>query len=110
MALPLAALAAIGFGQTTPKNMTFATTLKSVSVFRDGFGYYVREGKVKLENGWATTNIVPAAIKGTVRFYTLDKNDHIDQVIIEKENRLEFKDPKELKAVLLPFGVGRQLL
>ncbi|WP_144241080.1 DUF4139 domain-containing protein [Fimbriimonas ginsengisoli] len=96
----LAALATAGYGQTTPKNMTFSTALKSVAVFRDGFGYYVREGKVKLENGWATTDLVPQAIKGTVRFYTLDKNDKIDQVVIGKENRLDFASPAEIKARL----------
>lgn len=84
----------------SPKNMTFATTLKSVSVFRDGFGYYVRQGKVKLEKGWATTNLVPTAIKGTVQFYSLDKADRIDQVVIGKENRLEFTDGKDLKSRL----------
>jgi len=97
---PLLGIAQTPPKETPPKNMTFATTLKSVSVFRDGFGYYVREGKVKLENGWATTNVVPAAIKGTVRFYTLDKADHIDQVVIGKENRLEFANGKELKTKL----------
>ena len=64
-------LAAATAAQAPPKNMTFQTTLKSVAVFRDGFGYYTREGKVKLENGWATTNLVPEAVKGTVWFYSL---------------------------------------
>jgi hypothetical protein len=96
----LAALATAGYGQATPKNMTFSTSLKSVAVFRDGFGYYVREGRVKLENGWATTDLVPQAIKGTVRFYTLDKSDKIDQVVIGKENRLDFAGPDEIKARL----------
>ena len=49
----LAALYAASFvPQASPKNMTFSTTLKSVAVFRDGFGYYIREGKVKLEGGY----------------------------------------------------------
>lgn len=96
----LAATTQLVVGQTPPKNMTFSAALKSVAVFRDGFGYYVREGKVKLENGWASTDIMPAAIKGTVRFYTLDKSDHIDQVVIGKENRLDFGTPDQIKAKL----------
>lgn len=95
-----AALAAGAFGQAPPKNMTFSPTLKSVAVFRDGFGYYVREGQVKLENGWATTDLVPSAIKGTVRFYTLDKADKIDTVVIGKENRLDFSNPGQIKGLL----------
>jgi len=96
----LAASAVFGLGQAPPKNMTFSTGLKSVAVFRDGFGYYVREGRVKLENGWATTDLVPTAVKGTVRFYTLDKSDKIDQVVIGKENRLDFASPAEIKTRL----------
>jgi len=95
-----AAAVPTALGQAPPKNMTFSAGLKSVAVFRDGFGYYVREGKVKLENGWASTDIMPTAIKGTVRFYTLDKGDHIDQVIVGKENRLDFATPEEIKARL----------
>lgn len=84
----------------TPKNMTFSTKLKSVAVFRDNFGYYVREGRVKLENGWATTDMVPAAVKGTVRFFTLDKGDKIDQVVIAKDNNVEFTSTDDLKKKL----------
>lgn len=93
----LAVLASAAAGQAAPRNQTFSTKLKSVAVFRDGFGYYVREGRVKLENGWASTDLVPAAIKGTVRFYTLDPNDKIDQVVIGKENRLDFANADEIK-------------
>ncbi|MBV6458855.1 MAG: hypothetical protein HONBIEJF_01993 [Fimbriimonadaceae bacterium] len=82
------------------RSLTFETSLKSVAIFRDGFGYYVREGQVKLENGWATTNFVPAAVRGTIYFYTLDKGDRIDTVITTKDNRLEFGSPAELRTKL----------
>lgn len=93
----LAVLASAAVAQPAPRNQTFSTQMKSVAVFRDGFGYYVREGRVKLEDGWASTDLVPAAIKGTVRFYTLDPNDKIDQVVIGKENRLDFANADEIK-------------
>jgi hypothetical protein len=97
----MAAVCAAGaLADDQPKNLTFGTTLKSVAVFRDGFGYYVREGKCKLENGWATTNFVPSAIRGTVWVYSLDKNDRIDTVITTKDNKIEFGSPKEIKAKL----------
>ncbi|HEY0868678.1 MAG TPA: hypothetical protein VGE01_14935 [Fimbriimonas sp.] len=96
-ALLIAALAACAFSQPEPKNMTFGTRLKSVSVFRDGFGYFVREGRVKLENGWATTDLMPAAIKGSVWFYTTDKGDRIDTVVMSRENKIEFASAAELK-------------
>ncbi|MDR3692052.1 MAG: hypothetical protein P4L46_21915 [Fimbriimonas sp.] len=86
--------------QEAPKNMTFETKLKSVAVFRDGFGYYVREGKVKLENGWATTNLVPTAVKGTVWFYSLDTGDKIDTIVMGKENKIQFASPAEIRTKL----------
>ncbi|MBS1713896.1 MAG: hypothetical protein JST30_06125 [Armatimonadetes bacterium] len=82
------------------RGLTFETSLKSVAVFRDGYGYYVREGQVKLENGWATTNFVPSAIRGTVYVYALDKGDRIDEVITTRDNRIEFGNPAELKSKL----------
>ena len=97
----LAALYAASFvPQASPKNMTFSTTLKSVAVFRDGFGYYIREGKVKLEDGWATTDFVPAAVKGTVWFYSLDSGDKIDTIVMGKENKISFSSPTDIKAKL----------
>jgi hypothetical protein len=93
-------LVPLALAQNPPANMSFKTTLKSVSVFRDGFGYYIREGRVKLENGWATTDIVPSAIKGTIWFYSLDAGDKIDTVVMAKENRIEFSNPTEIKSKL----------
>ncbi len=95
-----AALTAINIAQTSPKNMTFATTLKSVAVFRDGFGYYIREGKVKLENGWATTDLVPAAVKGTVWFYSLDSADKIDTIVMSRDNKIQFSSAADIKLKL----------
>lgn len=94
------ALSAATLAQTAPKNLTFATKLKSVAVFRDGFGYYVREGRVKLEDGWATTDLVPAAVKGTVWFYSLDPGDKIDTIVIGRENKILFGSAKEIRAKL----------
>ncbi len=90
----------LAIAEDAPKNNTFETKLKSVSIFRDGFGYYVREGKVKLENGWATTNFIPQAIRGTVYVYTLDKDDKIDTVVTTPDNRIGFDSPKEIKTKL----------
>jgi len=92
------ALATFAFTQAT--NMTFTAKLKSVAVFRDGYGFFIREGQVKLENGWATTNFVPAAIKGTVWVYSLDPADKIDTVITTHENKIAFTNAEDLKAKL----------
>lgn len=98
--LALIALSAVAISDNPPKNNAFGTKLKSVAVFRDGFGYYVREGQVKLENGWATTDFVPTAIKGSVWFYTADKSDRIDSIVMTKENELSFSSPTDIKTKL----------
>ena len=58
------------------------------------------KAKVKLENGWATTNFIPTAIRGTIYVYTLDKDDKIDTVVTTADNRISFESPKEIKAKL----------
>lgn len=87
----------LGAPQETPKNLTFEAKLRRVAVFRDGYGFYVREGKVKLENGWVTTNFVPNAIRGTVWVYPLDSNDRIDTVIVTRDNKIAIGSPTEIK-------------
>ncbi len=95
--ISLTVFAALAFQQ---HGLVFQTTLKSVAVFRDGYGYFVREGQVKLENGWATTNFVPTAIRGTVWVYSTDRNDRIDTVITTQDNKIDFANPADLKGKL----------
>ena len=44
---------------------TVNTKTRSVAVFKNGLGFFVREGEAKLTNGWAMTEVVPAAALGT---------------------------------------------
>ncbi len=78
----------------------FTTQLKTLVVFREGFGFYVREGNAKLKDGWATTNLVPRAVAGTVWVYPKNAQDRIDTVVVTTDNRLEFTDTATLKAAL----------
>jgi len=87
----------LGAPQEPPRNLTFEAKLRRVAVFRDGYGFYVREGRVKLENGWVTTNFVPNAIRGTVWVYPLDSQDRIDTVIVTRDNKIALGSPAEMK-------------
>lgn len=100
MAMLVALSAMLALAPVQQRTMAFDTTLKSVAVFRDGYGYYVREGKVKLDNGWATTNFTPNAIRGTVWVYSLDPADKVEAVITTRDNRLEFSGAQDLKSKL----------
>lgn len=83
-----------------PDNFSFKTDLKTIVVFKEGFGFYLREGSAKLENGWATTNLVPRAVKGTLWVYSKNPNDRIDTVILTPDNRVEFEKSEQIKTLL----------
>ncbi|MBI5707739.1 MAG: hypothetical protein HZC36_12215 [Armatimonadetes bacterium] len=111
----LAALAVAPiFVQDQPKNgLAFSTELKTLVVFKEGFGFYVREGKAQLEDGWATTNLVPRAIRGTLWMYPTAKDDRVDTVVMTNDNQLEFKDKAEISALLkdkvgLPLSIATE--
>ncbi|HUV04277.1 MAG TPA: hypothetical protein VMX94_04145 [Armatimonadota bacterium] len=48
-----------------PEPSTVSAKTKSVAVFKNGLGFFVRGGEAKLTDGWAMTEVVPAAALGT---------------------------------------------
>ncbi|MCO5297741.1 MAG: DUF4139 domain-containing protein [Fimbriimonadaceae bacterium] len=78
----------------------FTTRLQTLVVFRDGFGFYLREGTAKLQAGWATTNLVPRALSGTLWVYPTNPADRIDTVVTTNDNLVEFDGPTDLKRAL----------
>ncbi len=97
-------LAAVAVAATVsaqePTNNTFDTQLKTVSIFKDGFGYYVREGKVKLEDGWATAKSLPTAVRGTMWVYPGDAGDSIDTLYSVKSNEISGGGADAIKKAL----------
>ncbi|HUT29379.1 MAG TPA: hypothetical protein VMX13_06275 [Sedimentisphaerales bacterium] len=55
-------------------------TVKSVAVFKNGLGFFLREGKVDLREGWCVTSEVPPAAFGTLAIYSVDENHLVDIV------------------------------
>lgn len=91
-----------------PKNMAFEPSLKTVAIFQDGFGYYVREGRVKLEDGWATAKSVPTAVRGTIWVYPGDPADSIELLQSVKSNVIDAKGAEAIKKAL-ENKIGLQL-
>jgi hypothetical protein len=83
-----------------PKNFAFESKLRTLYVFKEGFGFFLREGRVRLENGWATTNLVPRAAVGTFYVYPLTGNAKVDTIVTTPEHRIEFEKPEELPSRL----------
>ena len=52
----------------------------SVAVFKNGFGFFIREGKVDLRDGWAVAQQVPPATFGTLAIYSLNEKEMVDIV------------------------------
>lgn len=106
--LTLLALAAATVSACAQGNNTFETKLQSVAIFRSGFGFYTRVGTVKLIDGWATTNFLPKAIRGSVWVYPMSPGDRVDQVIATRDNTISFKGPQDIP-VKLKDRVGSNL-
>ena len=58
----------------------WAPRTKSVAVFKNGMGFFMREGVVTLRDGWALAREIPPAAFGTLAVYSLDKVELVDVV------------------------------
>ena len=55
-------------------------TVKSVAVFKNGLGFFTRQGHVKLRDGWCATQEVPPAAFGTLAIYSTNDKHLVDIV------------------------------
>ena len=53
---------------------------RSVAVFKNGLGFFMREGKVKLRDGWCMAREIPPATFGTLAIYANDEKQTVDIV------------------------------
>jgi hypothetical protein len=79
---------------------------RSVAVFKNGLGFFLREGEVKLRDGWCVAENVPPAAFGTLAIYDCDENEVVDVVgsgpgeVVEFDGRDAPKDSTARKARL----------
>ena len=52
----------------------------SVAVFKNGLGFFLREGDVRLRDGWCAAGQAPPAAFGTLAVYSLDESETVDLV------------------------------
>ena len=52
----------------------------SVTVFKNGLGFFLRQGKVSLRDGWCVSEAVPPASFGTLAVYSHAKDETVDIV------------------------------
>jgi hypothetical protein len=78
------------------QSSAFETKAKSVAIFKDGYGFFIREGTAKLQGGWCTTNYIPSAVLGTLFVYTKNAADGIDMVVATGDNKVSGEDKDAL--------------
>jgi len=74
---------------------------RSATVFKDGYGFFVREGEVQPAGGWAVAGALPPAAFGTLAFYSLDEKELVDIVGSGPGQTVDFDGhdaPRELAA------------
>jgi len=54
--------------------------VESVAVFKNGLGFFIRQGKVGLRDGWCVAQQVPPAAFGTLAIYSLNE-DHLVDIV-----------------------------
>jgi hypothetical protein len=53
---------------------------RSVAVFKNGFGFFVRDGEVTLRDGWSVAKEIPPAAFGTLAIYSMQEKELVDVV------------------------------
>jgi hypothetical protein len=64
----------------------------SVSVFKNGLGFFMREGDTVLRDGWCVAGQVPPAAFGTLAIYSHDEDEIVDIVGSGPGEKVEFND------------------
>jgi hypothetical protein len=74
-------------GSTKDSSLPVLTTkAKNIAVFKNGLGFFMREGTVRLNDGWAVTEYVPNASLGSLWISSLDRDSILEEVIGFKES------------------------
>ena len=80
--------------------------IRSVAVFKNGLGFFMREGETQLRDGWCVTEQVPPAAFGTLAIYSRNDNETVDIVgsgpgeVVEFDGRDAGKDVATRRARL----------
>jgi len=89
-------LAASAYGQMAREEQDnpyqWKSHLTSVAVFKNGLGFFTREGEVDLWDGWALADHLPPATFGTLAIYSHSENEVVDVVGVGPGQVVQFDD------------------
>lgn len=102
----LLAAEAFVFAETSDVKMT--TQIRSVAVFKNGIGYFLRDGKAEVTDGWAQTDMLPPAALGTFWAGSPQPGVRIEQLISSREE-VAGTEPVNSIQDLLGANVGKRI-
>jgi len=79
---------------------------KSVAVFKNGLGFFIREGQVQVRDGWCVARHIPPAAFGTLAIFAHNQKETVDIVgsgpgeVVEFDGRDAPKDAASKRARL----------
>lgn len=76
------------------------TKPRVVAAFKNGLAFFVREGEVSPENGWAMTEQVPDAALGSFWIGTLSKESEVEEAVGLKQKVLKETEALSLDEIL----------
>jgi len=84
------------------------TKPKTIAVFKNGLGFFIREGQVELQDKWVVTEFVPQATLGSLWIGSLDEDTQIEEVVAFFE---EVKSDTEAITLqeLLKANIGKKV-
>jgi len=86
--------------------------VRSVAVFKNGLGFFMRSGQVELRDGWCVGRQIPPATFGTLAVYSLDEKELVDVIGSGPGEIVDFDDtdaPSTLPAKRSRLEASRNL-
>lgn len=83
-------LAAESSPSAQPNAHVWQPRTKSVSVFKNGLGFFTLEGEAQLADGWCYAADVPPAAFGTLAIYAADTDQVVDIISMGEGELIEF--------------------
>lgn len=84
------------------------TKPKTIAIFKNGLGFFIREGETNLSNGWAMTENVPSATLGTFWISSINEGSRLEEAVAFTEDIKKETDTTSIEE-LLNINAGKKV-
>jgi hypothetical protein len=92
-----------------PSLPILTTTPRTIVVFKNGLGFFIREGEAHLSDGWAVTEHVPSSALGSLWLECLDKGATLEEAVSFEEETVRETEVISIQE-LLKANVGKKAI